>query len=428
MQITILTVGSRGDVQPYVALGQGLQRAGYSVRIATHGRFRELVEAHGMAYSPVNGDPMSAIRAEAGQSWLETGSNPVTFVRRMLDVAQPMMAQILEDYWQACEGADMVLYPVLATLAAVGIGESMGIPVVPAYLQYVHPTGRYPFPLMKPRRGWEGLPNRLSHAFAEQAFWLFTRSPVNRWRTQTLGLEPYGWRSRFMERLAQRPLCLYGFSRHVVPKAPEWDERVLLSGYWSLDAPEDWRPPADLLDFLADGPPPVYIGFGSMANRDPARVTEISLDALRRSGQRGLLLSGWAGLGNRDLPDTVFKIEHAPHDWLFPRMAAVVHHGGAGTTAAGLRAGVPSVVVPYFADQPFWGWRVAQLGVGPSPIPRAKLSPGRLTAAITEAVYNPRMRARAAALGQTLRAEDGVANAVAALKRHGLTEPVRPGE
>jgi UDP:flavonoid glycosyltransferase YjiC (YdhE family) len=307
---------------------------------------------------------------------------------------------------------------VLASFAATTLGEVLKIPVIPAYLQHVHPTGHYPFALMRPRDWWTGWFNRFTHSIAAQVFWFFTRPFVNRWRTRELGLDPYPLTSPFLDLLRQRPCCLYGFSHHVVPKPPEWGANVYLTGYWFLDAPQTWRPPDDLLDFLAAGPPPVYVGFGSMADREPAVLADIALDALRRADRRGVLLTGWGGLSSRDLPDTVFKLDHAPHDWLFPRMAAVVHHGGCGTTAAGLRAGVPTVVVPFFADQPFWGWRVARLGVGPAPIPRAELSAERLAAAIARATGEPGLRARAAALGERIRAEDGVACAAAAIERH----------
>jgi sterol 3beta-glucosyltransferase len=204
----------------------------------------------------------------------------------------------------------------------------------------------------------------------------------------------------------------------VLPKPPEWGDWIHITGYWFLDHPPEWRPSAGLVDFLRSGPPPVYVGFGSMNNRNPEEVTGLALKALARARQRGLLLTGWGGLSQSDLPDDVFKIETIPHDWLFPQMAAVVHHGGIGTLAAGLRAGVPSIVVPYFSDQPFWGQRVAALGVGPPPIPRQSLTAGHLAAAIQLAVGDPGIRARAAALGEKIRAENGVARAVEAFHRH----------
>jgi UDP:flavonoid glycosyltransferase YjiC (YdhE family) len=181
---------------------------------------------------------------------------------------------------------------------------------------------------------------------------------------------------------------------------------------------KDYQPSKELVDFINNGSLPIYIGFGSMTSRNPERLTQIVLEALNRTNQRGILLSGWAGLGKVDLPESIFLCDCVPHDWLFPRMAAIVHHGGASTTAEGLRAGVPSIVVPFFGDQPMWGQRVADLGVGPSPIPYKELSVEGLAAAIQQAVSDEAMRSRAIAIGQKIRAEDGITNAIEAFDRH----------
>ncbi len=198
----------------------------------------------------------------------------------------------------------------------------------------------------------------------------------------------------------------------MIPAPPDWGADKHVTGYWFLDDGEDWTPPPALIDFLEAGPAPIYIGFGSMSSRKPEETAELVIAALQLANQRAILLSGWSGLQKTDLPDTVFMIDSVPHSWLFPMVAAVVHHGGAGTTAAGLRAGVPSVVVPFFGDQPFWGGRVASLGVGPTPVPRGKLTAERLASAIQEAVTNKAMRQRAAALGAKIQTEDGLARAV----------------
>jgi sterol 3beta-glucosyltransferase len=204
---------------------------------------------------------------------------------------------------------------------------------------------------------------------------------------------------------------LYGYSGHVVPRPPDWTPANRVNGYWFLE-----RPAPALLDFLAAGPAPVYVGFGSMNERNATDMTTMVLEALQRSRQRGVLLTGWGGLGAVDRAADVFVAEAIPHDWLFPLMAAVVHHGGAGTTAEGLRAGVPSVIIPYMGDQPFWGRRVQELRVGPKPLPRKRLTAERLAVAISEAVSNREMRQRAEALGESIRREDGVADAVGTIE------------
>lgn len=209
---------------------------------------------------------------------------------------------------------------------------------------------------------------------------------------------------------------LYGFSPAVVPPPADWPPTAHVTGYWTAPAPE-WTPPAPLTAFLDAGAPPVYLGFGSMPDADPAAATGMLLGGLRRAGRRGVLLSGWSGLAPSDSTDDVLVVGEVPHAWLFPRVAAVLHHGGAGTTAAGLLAGAPTVVVPFFADQFFWGRRVAALGAGPRPVPRERLTAERVAAALSAAVDDPRFGRAARRLAERLRAEDGVAAAVRVLEQ-----------
>jgi UDP:flavonoid glycosyltransferase YjiC (YdhE family) len=242
---------------------------------------------------------------------------------------------------------------------------------------------------------------------------LFTGPFFNGWRKEKLHLPeiPIGKYPYFQ--MGGRPQPLFGsYSPIISPKPPDWGDNIHVNGYWFLDPAPDWQPSAQLINFLEAGAPPVYIGFGSMANRAPQKMAQLVQEALELSGQRGIFAAGWGGFDNAHLPDKIFALDSVPHAWLFPRMAAVVHHGGAGTTAAGFRAGVPSVLVPYLGDQPFWAKRVTELGVGPQPIPRRKLTAERLAAAISTATTDQNMRAHAAALGECIRAEDGVARTI----------------
>jgi sterol 3beta-glucosyltransferase len=200
---------------------------------------------------------------------------------------------------------------------------------------------------------------------------------------------------------------------------------VHVTGYWFLDRKTDWQPPAELVRFLEAGTPPVYVGFGSMSGTKAQERAKIVLEALDQTGQRGLLASGWGGLQAADLPDSVFMLEQVPHDWLFPQVSAVVHHGGAGTTAAGLRAGKPTLIVPFIADQPFWGKVVDEAGLGPQPIPQKKLTATTLSAAIRQMVSEDDMRRRAEAVGEKIRAEDGIGSAVQLISRE-VGQPVIP--
>ena len=205
---------------------------------------------------------------------------------------------------------------------------------------------------------------------------------------------------------------LYGFSPSVIPAPSDWDNHTHITGFWFVDEADDWQPPAALLDFLQAGSAPIYIGFGSMSSRAPEQTADLIIQALKLTNQRAILLSGWGGLQKANIPNSIFMIDSIPHSWLFPRVSAVVHHGGASTTAAGLKAGVPSVIIPFFGDQPFWGQRIADLGVGAKPIPRKQLTAERLANAIQEVVTNEDIRQRAAKLGKQIQTENGIESAV----------------
>jgi sterol 3beta-glucosyltransferase len=274
------------------------------------------------------------------------------------------------------------------------------------------PTGEFPAMMMpNPRLGrWY---NRLTYRFIEKASWWGTRKYVNEWRTANDLPRRRG--PRHLKHVDGKPIpALHAYSESVIPRPSDWPETAIVTGYWFLDRTQDWRPPGDLEAFLARGAPPVYFGFGSIFGRDPQRVTRIVLDAIKAAGVRAIISRGWGGLDPSHfvLPPDVLAIDSAPHDWLFPRVAAVVHHGGCGTTAAGLRAGRPTSICPLFGDQPFWGAKIQALGVGPAPIPQKRLSVDHLCTAIHQVMSDAPMRQRAEALGQRIRNEDGVARAV----------------
>jgi sterol 3beta-glucosyltransferase len=214
---------------------------------------------------------------------------------------------------------------------------------------------------------------------------------------------------------------LHGHSAAIWPAPHDWPAHAEVTGAWFLDPPggdPSWSAPPGLIAFLGKGAPPVYIGFGSMAGVDPESTTRVVMDAVARAGVRAVLARGWGGI-DRTAPMAaqVHLVDEVPHAWLFPRMAAVVHHGGAGTTAAGLRAGRPTLVCPFGLDQPFWGRRVQALGVGPVPLPQRRLDAGTLAQALADLVGNPRYRERAAAVADAIAREGGVAAAVAAIER-----------
>jgi sterol 3beta-glucosyltransferase len=419
MRITIIATGSRGDVQPYIALGKGLHNAGHLVRFVTHENFGTLVRSYKLEFWPVEGNVQDIAQNEEMQAQIEKG-NFLTLMKQMAKEAQRGALNLAKSGLAACQETDIVLGGLGGVDIGLAVAEKLNLPILQAYYVPFTPTKAFPGVLTPKLPSIFGNSlNRLSHSLARQIIWQGFRSADKAARQEVLNLPAAPFWGPYHSEQTQGLPILYGYSSSVIPVPADWDESNHVTGYWFLDAADDWTPPTALVEFLDASPAPVYIGFGSMSNRKPEETADLVIQALKQTNQRAVLLSGWGGLQKGDLPESVFMIDNVPHSWLFPRMAAVVHHGGAGTTAAGLRAGVPSVIVPFFGDQPFWGQRIAALGVGPQPIPRKKLTVERLSQAIQTAVTDNQMRQRAANLGIKIQAEDGVARAVEIIQRIG---------
>lgn len=415
MRIGIMAMGSRGDIQPYIALGKGLKTAGHIVRLITHENFEGLVGSYGLEFCPVKGNVQEFVQSPENRKLMESG-NFFAINARAAKASQRIGIDWAKDGLAACQGMELLIVGVGGLFLAAAIAEKLNLPLLQAYVFPFTPTKAFPailFPQFISQFG--GYVNELSHHLFRQIMWQGSRRGDELARQQILGLPaaPF-WGSYHSAHFHRYPI-LYGFSPSIIHKPSDW-HNTHITGYWFLEEPTDWTPPAALLDFLDSGSAPVFIGFGSMVSRNAEETANLVLQAISQTGQRAILQSGWDGLNKSDLPDNVFMVDSIPHSWLFQRVAAVVHHGGAGTTSAGLRAGVPSTVIPFFGDQPFWGRRIAELGVGLDPIPRKQLTPERLAAAIHRSVSDQAMRQRAADLGTKIRAEDGVANAVAIIQ------------
>lgn len=416
MKITVFAAGSRGDIQPCIALGRGLQSAGYRVSLAAPEDFADFVRRHGVDFYPLRGDIQKIMASDTGRRFMASGgANPIRSIRAIRTMLAPVVRKMADDAHKACRGADAII--CLGVLAAFGhsIAEALHIPMLTIEPAPLLPTKVFAAPSWPLQRDLGGLHNYLSGVAMLQVVWQWYRPFVNEFR-QGLGLPAYSVAS--FQRILRSTPMVSGYSPSIIPHPADWPESVHVTGYLFLDSQADWQPPTELEAFLEAGDPPVYIGFGSMAGRHPERLAGLILEALARSRQRGVLLTGWGGLRADAAPANVFVLDSAPHSWLFPRMAAVVHHGGAGTTAEGLRAGVPTVILPFAFDQSFWGARVKALGLGPEPIPQKKLTADRLAHAITIAVTDQAMRRRASACGEAIRAENGTDNAVRIIQRY----------
>ena len=416
MQVTLVAPGSRGDVQPYVALGKGLKDAGHTVRVLTAQDFQSLITAYGLDFFDMGGSMQTV--AQSMQVLLEQG-NFLKILSSMGRAAQQLAHQAAVNGLVACQGSDLIIGGLGGLFVGLALSEKLGIPFVQALYFPFTPTREFPNALVPlPQRRLSAWVNRLSHRVAQQMMWQNYRAADNKARREVLQLPPASFWGPFASLHRQKQTILYGYSPQVLPPPSDWDDFIHVIGYWFLEPPAGWEPPSDLVNFLQSGPPPVYIGFGSMGSSKPEETTDLVLQALARTGQRGVLSAGWGGLKKEDLPETVFMIDSIPFSWLFPKMAVVVHHGGAGTTSIGLWAGVPSIVTPFMGDQPFWGRRVYELGVGPKPIPCRRLTVDPLAESIRIAVSDTAMQKRAASLGERIRAENGIAQAVTVIEQN----------
>lgn len=408
MQITILAPGSRGDVQPSIALGQGLRSLGHQASLVTTLDHEALVRSYGLSVATIPVNVAEELQRVETTRAVEGGGVIASF-RQFTAIAKRSSRALAEVGLEACRGADVLVTNFTTALLADALSKKTGVPLVQAYNVPVTPNGDFPGALF-PGLDFGGLSRRLGHHLTRAALWATARGSAREACVEVLGAKAPSMLPGSHAGLLPGPL-LYGFSEAFLSRPTEWPADVELTGFWFVEEPDSFRPPEDLAAFLDDGPPPVCVGFGSMSTEKPAQVGALVLEAAEAAKVRLVLLAGWAGLKPGRLSKDVIALGAVPHTWLYPRCAAVVHHGGAGTTAAGVRAGVPAVVVPFHGDQPFWASRVHRLGVGPRPVPRRALTAASLAAALATATTDASMRERAAVLGRRVREEHGARRA-----------------
>ncbi|OLR92217.1 glycosyltransferase [Actinokineospora bangkokensis] len=403
MKLHVIAIGSTGDVAPFTGLGVRLRDAGHDVTVATHALHERLIRDAGLGFSLVAGDPRDVSNTDEGREWQSNGQGAgglFKFLKLMQDEVRLYNAGIEE----AMLRAETDLFILSGTsINGYHVAESLGVPSICTTLVPTLPAADFPPPLMSAKSLGRPLNKAASWAMTV-GFSRMLGKPTNELRTR-LGLPPVTATGLLREWKRKDWPVLHGVSPLVVPRSREWRPGMQVTGYWWPERPSGWAPPPDLLDFLAAGPPPVLVSFGSNMPKNADNLSEVVATALRTAGVRGIVQAGWAGL--EALDDDVLSIGNVPYDWLFPQLAAAVHHGGAGTAAALLRAGVPSVPVPAIVDQAFWSERLRLLGVSPGPIPADELDAENLAAALRVVLEDGRYRARALDVAEQVRAEDG---------------------
>ncbi|HEY2441351.1 MAG TPA: glycosyltransferase [Solirubrobacteraceae bacterium] len=422
MHLTAVSFGSRGDIEPFLTLGRGLANAGHRVRILTHPEYAGGAAGSGVEFVGARGrSTRELIESDEGREVLRNVRNPVVMLRRIAGVLAPELRLIYEDVLNAVQESDAVLaFP--ATFPALDVADHLGRPVVHVHHVPTVPTGQFPIPATYIRaRTLTAVGNRASYAVDAWLLWQLTRTAADRARRDVLGpgASAYGVRQALAQR-RRRVGALVGVSRHVVNPPPDWPADTAVCGYWwPLPAAGDSAPALtdDTLRFLAAGPAPLFFGLGSTPVSDPAALTRRVAEAANDASVRLVLQSGWAGLGGGLQDPDVHVVGDVAYDALFPHVAGVVHHGGAGTTALGLRHGRPTLCIPALADQFFWGHRVRAIGAGPSPLPLARLRRDRLAERLAALAGEGGYAARASRIAAGLGEEDGCATAVEAVER-----------
>ncbi|XAR58704.1 Sterol 3-beta-glucosyltransferase [Bertholletia excelsa] len=417
MQIVILIVGTRGDVQPFIAIGKRLQEYGHRVRLATHSNFKEFVLSSGLEFYPLGGDPkILAGYMVKNKGFLPSGPSEIPMQWNQIK-------EVIYSLLPACKEPDIdsgipfKADAIIANPPAYGHMHVAEFLKVPFHVIFTMPwtlTSEFPHPLscVKQHAGY-----RLSYQLVDSLIWLGIRDMINDLRKRKLKLRPVTYLSGSQGSESVVPRA-YIWSPHLVPKPKEWGPKVDVVGFCFLDLASNYKPPQELVEWLKAGPKPIYIGFGSLPVQEPEKMTQIIVQALEMTGQRAIVDKGWGRLGDlTELKDFVYSLDNCPQDWLFLQCAAVVHHGGAGTTAAGLKAACPTTIVPFFGDQPFWGEQVHARGVGPPPIPIDEFSLARLVDAI-QFMLDPKVKERAEELAKAMESEDGVEGAVRAFFKH----------
>ena len=402
MRISMVAIGSTGDVRPYVLLGKELKKRGHEVTIVCFDMTEKMVTEAGLNFAPLAGSVKDIFMAV-----MTPGTNGLTFLPKFKNALLDDLPQFLHTLEEGCKDAEAIICTFFGSVV-YSIAEKHNIPCIQTHYFLMDYNDMFPIttaPGLKMGKAWNKVSYKMGYALINTLEWHY----LSDWRSEE------GMKSKKISMSPDYYInghkipVLYAISPLLVPRAPEWDEHIHMTGFWTDPEPCEYEPEPSLVRFLEEGEKPVYIGFGSMVSSDMGQTLDIVLKAVAASGVRAIIGRGWGG-GALDAAlsnPNVYVADYIPHDWLFSRVSAVVHHGGAGTTAAGVLACKPTLVVPFGGDQPFWGQRIYDLGIGPKPIKRENLTVEKLADALIKLTHTPRFNVAVSEIGERMKYENG---------------------
>ncbi|MBL8091169.1 MAG: glycosyltransferase family 1 protein [Anaerolineales bacterium] len=416
--ITLLTNGTRGDVIPYIALGEGLQDAGYDICIAAPIGFANLINESKLNFSPYQGNPSDLLIEQGNSTPLTLGKSfihSIQSTKKFITQARPLYRKMLQTAFEACKDSDLIIHG-LPTLWGSHIAEGLKIPAVRALLQPLAPTNNFASALLPFRFSIKGI-NWLSHFIVTQLTYLSWRSEINYARRTWLGLGSAPLLDSSLRHFSAQPFTLNGFSEQIVPRPKDWNEKQIITGYWRKEVTsKQVNKLAEIQKFIESAKNPIAIGFGSQNTKDISSAIHLIEEALNQTNTQAILTipSKWH---DEIKSKNIFPIDYVPHDWLYKHVKVAIHHGGAGTTSASLHAGIPTITLPLAIDQFFWGERIYKIGVGPKAIPQRKLTTEKLADAIHVSLTDETMKAKAKTVSEKLSLENGIQAAVSQMRK-----------
>lgn len=415
MRITMISIGSAGDVYPYIALGKELTRRGHTITLAAFAKFESLVRSAGLQFFALPGNASRFI-----ESIMQPDTNIFNYLSGFEKEVVPYAIPMVEAMTASCENAEMVVCTFFGDVT-YSIAEKFRIPCVQTHYYPMDSNDITPIPvtpILPIKKGY----NEMTYKVSYLAIGLLEKKLIGTWRSEnglpSRKVRPY---PDYTVNGHTMPV-IYALSESLFPRPDSWCSNTYITGFWREESPVHYTPEEGLRKFLNQPGDKVYIGFGSMNSGDMGKTLAIVTKAVHAAKVKAVLAKGWGGpeeLAQND-PDIYYMQDFVPHDWLFEQVDAVVHHGGAGTTASGLLAGCPTLIIPFGGDQPFWGSRIREMGFGPKPIRRESLTAEKLARGLTELLHTPEYRTAAREVSEKLRREHGVQKAADIIESEGV--------